>query len=148
MLVGRTTAQWGGRVLEVVERLRAAGRPVHWRRHVDDTTLRRAYDACAFTVFPSLVEGFGLPILESLWHGRPCVCGVNGALGEVSAGGGCLPVDQTDPAALAGAMETLLADQTLYRRLCAEAAAREFMTWETLAEKLGSVLQFAGAGAR
>ncbi len=148
VLVGRTTAQWGGHVLEAVERLRAAGQPVHWRRHVDDATLRRAYDECAFTVFPSLVEGFGLPILESLWHGRPCVCGVNGALGEVSAGGGCLPVDQTDPAALAGAMEALLSDQTLYRRLCAEAAAREFMTWETLAAKLGPVLQFAGAGTR
>ena len=87
VLVGRTTAQWGGRVLAAVERLRAAGRSVRWLRHVDDTTLRRAYDECAFTVFPSLVEGFGLPILESLWHGRPCVCGVNGAIGEVSAGG-------------------------------------------------------------
>ena len=111
VLVGRTTAQWGGRVEEVIARLQATGRPVRWLRHVDDATLRRAYEACVFTVFPSLVEGFGLPILESLWHGRPCVCGVNGALGEVSMGGGCLPVDQTVASALAGAMEHLLADR-------------------------------------
>ena len=42
--------------------LQAAGGPVRWLRHVDDGTLRRAYEECAFTVFPSLVEGFGLPI--------------------------------------------------------------------------------------
>ena len=140
LLVGRTLAHWGGRVLEAVERLQAAGRAVRWLRHVDDAALRCAYEECAFTVFPSLVEGFGLPILESLWHGRPCVCGANGALGEISAGGGCLAVDQTDPAALAGAMERLLTDQTLYRRLCEEAGARKFGTWETLAEQLLPVL--------
>ena len=140
VLIGRTTAQWGGQVESAIARLQVAGRSVRWLRHVDDETLRRAYDACAFTVFPSLVEGFGLPILESLWHGRPCVCGINGALGEVSAGGGCLPVDQTTAPSLAAAIERLLADPTLYRRLCEEAAARRFETWESLAGELLPVL--------
>ena len=141
VFIGRTTAQWGSRVEVAIERLQAAGRPVRWLRHVDDETLRRAYDDCAFTVFPSLVEGFGLPILESLWYGRPCVCGVNGALGELSAGGGCLPVDQTAAPPLAAAIEHLLADHTLYRRLCEEAAARRFETWESLAGELLPVLR-------
>ena len=81
-----------------------------------------------------------MPVLESFWHGRPCICGINGALGEVSAGGGCLAVDQTDPAALAEAMARLLAEQALYRRLCGDAAGRAFETWETLAEKLTPLL--------
>ncbi len=113
---------------------------MRWLRHVDDATLRRAYEECAFTVFPSLAEGFGIPIVESLWHGRPCVCGVNGAIGEAAAGGGCLAVDQTDPAALAAALETLLADQTLYRRLCGEAERRVFGTWEELSRQLLPIL--------
>ena len=141
VLVGRTTTQWGPRVLEQVELLRRAGHPLRWLRHVDDHTLRTVYQHCAFTVFPSLVEGFGLPILEGLWHGRPCVCGANGAIGEVAAGGGCLTTDQTDPTALASAMAQLLTDSALYRRLCTEAADRRFDTWESLAATLLHLLQ-------
>ena len=140
VLVGRTTAGWGERVVARVEEMRRAGRPVRWRRHVDDATLRRAYEGCAFTVFPSLAEGFGIPIVESVWHGRPCVCGSNGAIGEAAAGGGCLAVDQTDPAALAAGIRTLLDDAALYRRLCEEAAGRTFGTWEGLARELSPIL--------
>lgn len=141
VLIGRTTAHWGARVSAEVQRLHAAGRPVRWLRHVDDGTLRQAYKSCAFSVFPSLVEGLGLPILESLWYGKPCVCGNNGALGEVSASGGCLPTDQRNPAALAASLTRLLTDAELYRRLCAEAAAREFNTWEDLAARLLPLLR-------
>jgi glycosyltransferase involved in cell wall biosynthesis len=140
-LVGRTTAQWGERVLAAIDALKAAGRPVRWLRHVDDDTLRAAYEECAFTVFPSLVEGFGLPILESLWHGRPCVCGANGAIGEVSAGGGCLNVDQTQPATLAEGMKRLLMDASLRQRLCREAAERPLETWNDYAARVLPLLQ-------
>ena len=140
VLIGRTTAHWGARVLTALETVRASGRPVRWLRHVDDRTLRETYEQCAFTVFPTLVEGFGLPILESLWYGRPCVCGANGALGEVSAGGGCLPVDQTDPTALAAAIERLLTDSAFLSQLSAQAATRRFDTWESLAGTLRPLL--------
>ena len=136
VFIGRTAMPFGAQVMARIESLQRAGRPVRWLRHADDATLRRAYAACAFTVFPSLHEGFGLPILESLWHGRPCVCGGNGAIGEVAALGGCLTVDQTDPAALATGMSRLLTDPLLYQRLRAEAEARPFGTWEQLARQL------------
>lgn len=139
-LVGRTTPEFGRRVVGAIEELNAAQRPVHWLRHVDDATLAEAYAGAAFTVFPSLAEGFGLPVLESLWHGRPCVCGSNGALGEVSAGGGCLNVDQTQPAALAGGMERLLNDNPYRRRLAEEARVRPFATWEEYAPAVMELL--------
>jgi glycosyltransferase involved in cell wall biosynthesis len=144
VLVGRTTAQWGSQVLAALEALRVASRPVRWLRHIDDTALRRTYEECSFTVFPSLIEGFGLPILESLWHGRPCVCGSNGALGEVTSGGGCLNVDQTDPVALAAAMERLLVEPAFLRRLSDEAAIRPLATWEAYADRLLPLLTGAG----
>ena len=103
--------------------------------------MRRAYEECAFTVFPSLIEGFGLPILESLWYGRPCVCGTNGALGEVAAGGGCIPVDQTDPASLAAGMERLLTDPAFSQETWDAAAQRPFGTWEQLAKNLLPLLE-------
>ncbi len=142
ILIGRTTAQWGSRVLEVIDSLQAEGRPIRWLRHVDDRSLHAAYEACEFTVFPSFVEGFGLPILESLWYGRPCVCGSNGAIGEIAAsGGGCLTVDQTLPACLADGMERLLTDPALLRQLSKEAVARPFDSWEALAARLVPLLR-------
>ncbi len=136
VLVGRTTPGWGARVEAAVSALQAAGRPVRWLRHVDDGTLHRAYTDCAFTVFPTVLEGFGLPILESLWHGRPCVCGTNGALGEVSAGGGCLAVDQSNPATLASAMERLLTNPPFLAQLHDQTRDRPFTTWETVVQTL------------
>ena len=39
-----------------------------------DAELSTLFDACAFTVFPSLWEGYGLPVAESLAHGKLCIC--------------------------------------------------------------------------
>jgi glycosyltransferase involved in cell wall biosynthesis len=135
-LIGRKTADFGHRVISELRRLRRAGRPVRWHRHVDDEKLLAAYDGCAFTIFPSFAEGFGLPIIESLRRGRPCICGENGALGERARDGGCLTVDQTNAEALAEAMQLLLRDEELYSRLSREARARHFDTWKNFIVRL------------
>jgi glycosyltransferase involved in cell wall biosynthesis len=135
-LIGRTTGLFGRRVVKQVRNMQNRGYAVRWLRHVDDATLLRAYHDCRFTVYPSLMEGFGLPIAESLWHGKPCICGGNGALGEVARGGGCLIVDQTSEEALAAGMKKLLTDQESYRRLCDEARARTFRTWKDYIDNL------------
>ena len=134
-LIGSST-NWGRRVALEAWRLQSLGRPIRWLKHVDDRTLHQAYRECLFTVYPSLMEGFGLPILESLWHGKPCVCGGNGALGEVARGGGCLIVDQTSEDAIAAGIQKLLRDQATYARLCVEARARKFRSWSDYIEKL------------
>ncbi len=132
-LIGRTTRHWGERVTAEIERLQNAGRPVRWQMHVDDRRLARAYEVCRFTVFPSLVEGFGLPILESLWHGKPCICADRGAIAETAAGGGCRTIDVTRVDAIADAMRELLASDEAVAQLSREAAARSFPTWEDYA---------------
>jgi glycosyltransferase involved in cell wall biosynthesis len=50
----------------------------------DDSVLHALYSACLFTVFPSLYEGWGLPVAESLNHGRICVASDRGSIPEVS----------------------------------------------------------------
>jgi glycosyltransferase involved in cell wall biosynthesis len=132
-LVGAWAGNWP--VLFKIRALRAKGRPLDWLKHVDDQTLHALYRECAFTVYPSLMEGFGLPIAESLWHGKPCICGGNGALDEVARRGGCLIVDQTSTAALAEGIKTLLLDRQLYLRLCDEARARRFRSWSDYIDK-------------
>lgn len=116
-------------ILEAVEDLRRRGFSVDWRGHVDEAELHAAYARCTFTVFPSLMEGFGLPIVESLWHGRPVVCGEGGAMGEVSRGAGTVGVDVSRPEALAAAIRGLLADPERCRALALEAYGRPVRTW-------------------
>jgi glycosyltransferase involved in cell wall biosynthesis len=128
------------KILYRMKKLAAKGRPVRWLRHVSDEELHRAYQECAFTLFPSRMEGFGLPILESLWHRRPVICGSNGAIGEVSSGGGCLQVDQNDPVDLARGMESLLRNQDLHNRLSQEIDGRCFRSWEDYQEDLVGIL--------
>lgn len=144
-LVGAWAGNWS--VLFKIRALRAKGRPLAWLKHVNDQTLHALYRECAFTVYPSLMEGFGLPIAESLWHGKPCVCGGNGALGEVARGGGCLIVDQTSSTALAEGIKSLLLDRQLYSRLSDEARARKFRSWSDYIDKFLTYLKPAVAEA-
>ena len=84
-----------------------------------------------FTVYPSLFEGYGLPILESLIRGKPCICGSNGALGEVSKGGGCeILENQQDPNQIAHAIKLLITDSSYLENLKLEIKNREFGSWE------------------
>jgi glycosyltransferase involved in cell wall biosynthesis len=141
ILVGRTTAHGGPKVNAEIDRLTRKGRPLHWRRHVDDESLHQEYRECSFTVYPSVREGFGLPILESLWYCRPCLCGANGALGEVASGGGCLLVNQEDVVALANGMRQLLKDRQTYSRLYEEARKRTFRSLDNYTDDLLKELQ-------
>ena len=147
-LIGRSTGAFGGKVEAELRKLRRSARPVRWLKQVNDDVLNRAYRACRFTVYPSLMEGFGLPIAESLIHGKPCVCGGNGALGEVARGGGCLIVDQSSSDTLAHAIKTLLVDQQTYSRLCEEARPRKFGSWSDYMDKLLVHLQTAIPAAK
>jgi glycosyltransferase involved in cell wall biosynthesis len=83
-----------------------------------------------FTVFPSIEEGFGLPIVESLWHGKPVICDHQRAINEIAKDGGCLQVDVLNVEQLAEAIVTLAKDFDVYRSKCNEIKTRSFSTWE------------------
>ena len=116
-------------VADEVEAAAQPGSAIEFLGHVSDAELSALYERCAFTVFPSVDEGFGLPILESLWQGKPCLCANFGAMGEVAAGGGCLTVDVRDEARLGEALERLMTDDALRRSLVLAAAARRMDRW-------------------
>jgi glycosyltransferase involved in cell wall biosynthesis len=103
---------------------------------VDDAALIALYRSASFSVFPSLDEGFGLPILESLWFGRPCICANFGAMSEAAAGGGCVTVDTRSVDAIREAIGRLAGDESLRMRLSREAVGREIGTWHSYAAAL------------
>ena len=135
-------------ILRKVRELAAKGRPVRWVKHISEAELDQAYRDCSFTVFPSRLEGFGLPIIESLWHGRPVICGRNGAIGEVASGGGCYQIDQNSREELAQATRLLLNDKAVYDRLYVEGRARSFLSWDDYLEDLDALLQTETVPAR
>ena len=124
---------------EIVDQVRAAAARLpglRWHEQVEYARLQALYARCDFTVYPSVLEGFGLPVIESLWLGRPCVCADFGVMAENAAGGGCLGVDVRDPAALAGAMLALADSVELRRRLAVEATTRPLKTWGEYADEV------------
>ena len=135
-LIGLAHPQTGGRALAQIRTLQSGGRPLRYDGPVSDAAVERAYSACAFTVYPSLVEGFGLPVIESLAHGRPCVCSARGALGESAAGGGCIALEQMDAPAIATAMARLLEDPAFATHLAAQARQRQFPSWSSYSTQL------------
>jgi glycosyltransferase involved in cell wall biosynthesis len=96
---------------------------------VDDDTLVDLYRRHDFSVYSSREEGFGLPILESLWLGTPCLCHNGSSMAEVAPGGGTLMIDMTDEDAIADALRSLASQPSLRQRLAAELAARPLRTW-------------------
>jgi len=74
------------------------------------------YAGAAALVFPSLFEGFGLPVLEAMWCDCPVVCSNVTSLPEI-AGGAALLVDPRSPDELAHALNRVLTEESLRRVL-------------------------------
>jgi glycosyltransferase involved in cell wall biosynthesis len=135
-LIGLAHAQTGARAVERIDTLKTAGRSLCYNGPLADSAVETAYGECAFTVYPSLIEGFGLPVIESLAHGKPCVCSARGALGESARGGGCVTVDVTDVPQLAATIERLLKSPQELAALTKAAEARRFKSWADYAAEL------------
>ena len=128
-LIGLARADTAGPALARINQLKNAGRPLLFNGSVPEAELHTAYRACSFTVYPSLIEGFGMPVLESLHYGKPCVCSGHGALGESAHGGGCLPLESVDADSLAHALRRLLRQPAELAALSAAARTRHLKTW-------------------
>lgn len=139
-LVGAVQAETGAAARERALALAAAGRPLRLDVSLSDEEVDLAYQDCDFTVYPSIAEGFGLPVLESVAHGRPCICSGRGALGEAARGGGCLALADTGPDALAEAIARLVDAPAEVARLSTEAAARPVRTFADQARDLAAFL--------
>ncbi len=99
-----------------------------------DAELPALYSAADVLAFPSLYEGFGLPVLEAMACGTPVVASNTSALPEAAGDAGIL-VAPHDVAALAGALERVLADPVLAAELRGRGLAQAArFTWRRAAE--------------
>jgi glycosyltransferase involved in cell wall biosynthesis len=102
---------------------------------VPDEELEGLYRASTCFVFPSLYEGFGLPVLEAMTRGVPVACSNRGALAEV-ADDAALIFDPFDARSIADAIETLVADPHERERLSRAGVANAArFSWSETARK-------------
>lgn len=116
-----------------LQQLRDVGRPVESRSGASDELLWGAYRVAHTVLFPSLNEGFGLPVAEALASGTPVITSGFGSMAEVAALGGALFVDPRDDHDIAGALRRLLVDPALHAELAGQAAVRRRRSWDAYA---------------
>ena len=133
VLAGRPAGAYAEAVLRPLAReLGVEGRVVFAGATSDDE-LRALYHAAEALVFPSLGEGFGLPIVEAMACGCPVVTSNLSSMPEV-AGDAALLVDPHDVASIAQALRSLLRDPALRAALVARGSARAARyTWDEAA---------------
>ncbi|HEV8612807.1 MAG TPA: glycosyltransferase family 1 protein, partial [Gemmatimonadales bacterium] len=111
--------------------------------HAPPETLRLLYSTAAALVFPSLEEGFGLPVLEAMSYGLPVITSNCSAMPEV-AGDAALLVDPLDVAALSEAMRRVAEDENLAASLRRRGFERaSAFPWEKCASQTWKVYQEA-----
>jgi len=140
-VIGHVNAETGGAALARLRELQAAGRLLRYEGPATDENITRAYGECAFTIYPSIAEGFGLPVIESLARGKPCICSSRGALGEVSRDGGCVALESVDRPALSAAIASLIESPITLSSLVRVARSRTFKSWADYARELVTWMQ-------
>jgi glycosyltransferase involved in cell wall biosynthesis len=135
-LAGRVNPHFGPPIVARIKELRRRYPGLHYHEAPDDAVMTALYASARASVFPTRAEGCGLPLLESLWRGVPCVCSDLPVLRENADGGGCLTVAPDDADAWRETLHAVLTDETLAARLEQEATTRALPTWRETAETL------------
>jgi glycosyltransferase involved in cell wall biosynthesis len=123
---------WGG--------VRTNGAGVRWLGELPDAELARLYRGAVCLAYPSLYEGFGIPVLEAMASGTPVVTSAGGAT-EETAGGAAVLVDPRDAASIAAGIEQAASRRKELRRRGLE-RARAF-SWDEVASATIAVYEEA-----
>jgi glycosyltransferase involved in cell wall biosynthesis len=131
----------GWRADETLRVLRRADdeSPYLWIEAPTDEELVWLYGRASFTVFPSLAEGWGMPIGESLWFGKPCVASNTTSMPEVG-GDLCFYGDPHDIDSFAAPIIKLVRDSEFYANAVAAIKARPLRTWAEAANDIAASL--------
>ncbi len=123
------------RLREAAEKM-GLGERVHFAGYLSDDEYLAVLGGCEALVFPSLYEGFGMPILEAMRSGKPVLCSNVTSLPEV-AGEAAVLFDPRNPWSIAEAMRRVADDAHLRQRLAREGARRvdELGSSETMARR-------------
>lgn len=115
LIAGKQSGAYAESLLQLARELGMEKR-IHFLGYVTDAQLAYLYAKARALVFPSFLEGFGMPVLEAMSADLPVITSNQGALAEV-AGNAALLVDPAHPEDIAVAMSRIATDTTLRREL-------------------------------
>lgn len=142
-VVGRVNPHFGRAIAERMTALQRREPRFRYHAAAGDGELARLYSAARAVVFPTIAEGCGLPLLEALWRGVPCVCSDLAVLRENADEGGCVVARVNDATDWAAKLRTVLTDSEANRRLQAAAMSRRLPRWTDTAAAIRRVLTSA-----
>ena len=112
---------------------------VHFTGYAPFEDLPVIYNLGDFFVFPSLYEGFGLPVVEAMASGLPVITSNTSSLGEIAADAACT-IDPTNTDAMADAMMNVATDEALRRDLSDRGLLRaQAFSWTQTAKEMLAV---------
>ncbi|MDB4950377.1 MAG: glycosyl transferase, group 1 [Gemmatimonadetes bacterium] len=124
-----------------------AGR-IHFAEDVEDVELAALYATAEVFAYPSLYEGFGLPVVEAMQAGLPVLTSTVSSLPE-AAGGAAVLVDPADTDAIARGLADLLSDANLRARLSAAGRGHaRTLTWASAARRTLRTYRLAAQSRR
>jgi len=139
-VVGRVNPHFGKPIAGRMAALQERETRLRFHARAGDRELGRLYARARAVVFPTIAEGCGLPLLEALWRGVPCVCSDLPVLRENADCGGCLVANVNEAADWSAKLRTVLTDETECRRLQQEAMSRPLPRWTNTAQTLRKAL--------
>ncbi len=139
-LVGRVNPHFGKPIRNQIKQLQKRQGGLHFHEGATDVVLEQLYAQARAVVYPTIAEGCGLPVLESLWRGVPCVCSDLPVLHESAIGGGVEMVALNDENAWVDALRRILTDDHHHASLVTAAMNKPLSTWRDTAAALRKVL--------
>ncbi|MBI2515736.1 MAG: glycosyltransferase [Opitutae bacterium] len=139
-VVGRVNPHFGAPIERQLKQAQKREQRLRYHAQASDAVLAKLYAEASAVVFPTIAEGCGLPLLESLWRGVPCVGSDLPVLRENADAGGCLMVEVNDADGWRRQLRAVLTEAALQQRLSAEAAKRGLPRWADTAKTLRAAL--------
>ena len=140
-MVGRVNPHFGAPIARRLKQAQRREPRLRFHAAAGDAKLRELYAGARAVVLPTLAEGCGLPLLEALWRGVPCVCSDLPVLRENADGGGCLVANVDDRVDWGDQLRALLTTDGLAAQLRSAAVARPLPRWADTARTLLQALR-------
>ena len=124
----------------------SGGRHIRFENNCDDDRLKALYASCEVFIYPSLYEGFGIPVLEALACGAPVVCSDTSSMPEVGGAVVCY-FDPTSESSFRVALAGALTEGREPAKMEARKRQAATFSWDRTAEEFLEVLRESGGSS-